>query len=58
MQFGVGIELVTGQLIVGGMTPGCSAEKSGNVAVGDEITAVDGVEELSVKQAKLCFLGR
>jgi hypothetical protein len=57
VQFGVGIELLGG-LNVNSLSPGCSAEKSGNVQIGDEIVAVDGSEGLTVPQAKQMMLGR
>ncbi len=57
VQFGVGIEILGG-LTVHSLTPGCSAEKSGNVELGDEICAVDGTENLTVPQAKQMMLGR
>ena len=38
--------------------PGCSAEKSNNVQIGDEIVAVDGTESLTVPEAKQLMLGR
>uniref|UniRef100_A0A7S0YLJ3 PDZ domain-containing protein n=1 Tax=Hemiselmis tepida TaxID=464990 RepID=A0A7S0YLJ3_9CRYP len=56
--FGVGLELAPGQLIVDGLTPGCSAEKSGSVIPGDELIAVDGAEDLTVSHAKQLMMGR
>lgn len=56
--FGVGLELTAGELTVDGLTPGCSAEKSSSVMVGDEIIAVDGAENLTVQHAKQLMLGR
>jgi C-terminal processing protease CtpA/Prc len=40
------------------LLPGCAAEKSGNIQVGDEIVAVDGEEGLDGARARARILGR
>lgn len=55
--FGVGFSLDEG-MIVDALAPGCSADKSGSVQVGDYVAAVDGKTDLSPTQAKEMILGR
>jgi len=43
---------------VDALAPGCSADKSGSVQVGDYVHAVDGKPDLDPSQAKKAILGR
>ena len=57
VQFGVGFS-VDGWLTVDALAPGCSADKSGSVQVGDRVVAVDGNADLTPDTAKDLILGR
>jgi hypothetical protein len=58
LLYGVGIDLHEDHLTVTGLTPGCSAEKCGSVAISDEVVSIDGLELLTVAQAKQKLLGK
>jgi hypothetical protein len=45
-------------MVVDALAPGCSADKSGSVQVGDYVAAVDGKTDLSPTHAKEMILGR
>ena len=55
--FGVGFSL-DANMCIDALAPGCSADKSGSVKVGDYVVAVEGNAELSPAQAKEMILGR
>jgi len=55
--FGVGFSLDE-TMNVDALAPGCSADKSGSVQVGDYVHAVDGKPDLDPSQAKKAILGR
>ena len=55
--FGVGFSL-DANMSIDALAPGCSADKSGSVQVGDYVVAVDGKSDLSPTQAKEMILGR
>lgn len=57
-SFGVGLAIENPSLKVDDLIPGCSAEKSGAVQLGDEVLAVDGTEVLHAHHAKDLILGR
>jgi hypothetical protein len=58
MSFGVGIELHKDHLTVTNLIIGCSADKSGSVILGDEITHIDGLMMTTTSQAKKKLLGK
>jgi len=55
--FGVGFSLDEG-MTVDALAPGCSADRSGSVQIGDYVAGVDGQTELSPTEAKELILGR
>eukprot|EP00961_Rhodomonas_salina_P006552 88843-Rhodomonas_salina.3 len=58
MQTGVGIEFESGRLVVASLVVGCSAARSSEVEVGDEMVAVEGYEDIDFSRARSLILGR